>query len=244
MIVTHRASNTTGRLVRIAGNDVHIRSFTGADAVFTNIPGAFIIDKRQSHLVAVPAQPSERPEKQVTASGSIAARDASARVATTSRIVVEGNHDAELIERVWGDDLRSEGVPVEILGGLDRLPGLIRNFDPAPDRHLGVLADHLIEGTKESRIAAQINNRYVLITGHPYVDVWEAIKPRTIGISEWPQIPKGTDWKSGICELLGKNPRTFWPEVLGSVNSYRDLETPLINAVERLIDFVTEPAPA
>ena len=33
----------------------------------------------------------------------------------------------------------------------------------------------------------------------------------------------------------------MWRRILASVSSYRDVETPLINAVERLIDFVTEP---
>ena len=39
----------------------------------------------------------------------------------------------------------------------------------------------------------------------------------------------------GIDETAGE----FWRRLLRSVTSYRDLETPLINSVERLIDFVT-----
>jgi hypothetical protein len=34
----------------------------------------------------------------------------------------------------------------------------------------------------------------------------------------------------------------MWRRILSSVRSYTDLETPLLGAVERLIDFVTEPA--
>ena len=37
----------------------------------------------------------------------------------------------------------------------------------------------------------------MLVTGHPYVDVWEAVKPATVGIRAWPQVPRGTDWKTG-----------------------------------------------
>ncbi len=39
-----------------------------------------------------------------TASGSVAVRGVQARVARASRIFVEGRHDAELVEKVWGDD--------------------------------------------------------------------------------------------------------------------------------------------
>ena len=38
-----------------------------------------------------------------TASGSVAVPDVPARVARPSRIWVEGRHDAELVEKVWGD---------------------------------------------------------------------------------------------------------------------------------------------
>ena len=33
----------------------------------------------------------------------------------------------------------------------------------------------------------------------------------------------------------------MWRRILKSVNSYKDGETPLINSMERLIDFVTAP---
>src|SRR3954470_21880161 len=56
-----------------------------------------------------------------TASGSVAVPGGRARVARESRIFVEGRHDAELVEKVWGDDLRVEGVVVEHLGGVDDL---------------------------------------------------------------------------------------------------------------------------
>src|SRR3954451_24949150 len=46
-----------------------------------------------------PARPTR------TASGSVAVPGSRARVARASRIYVEGRHDAELVEKVWGDDL-------------------------------------------------------------------------------------------------------------------------------------------
>jgi hypothetical protein len=80
------------------------------------------------------------------------------------------------------------------------------------------------------------------VTGHPYVDIWQAVKPRSVGIAAWPQVPRGIDWKTGVCAALGvAEPREMWRRVLGAVNSYADLEVPLLQAVERLVDFVTEP---
>jgi hypothetical protein len=103
-----------------------------------------------------------------------------------------------------------------------------------------VLVDHLVTGSKESRIAAQIRNQDVLINGHPYVDIWQAVKPRALGIDVWPAVPRGTNWKDGICAALGvSDPREMWRRVLAGVDSYADVEVPLLRAVEELIDFVT-----
>jgi len=163
-----------------------------------------------------------------------------ARTARAARIWVEGIHDAALIERVWGHDLRVEGIVVEPIDGLDNLPGAVAGFGPGPNRRLGVLADHLIDGSKESRIAGRITSPHVLVTGHPYIDIWEAVRPESVGIPAWPTVPRGVDWKTGVCAALGiSNPSVMWGRVNGAVGSYRDLATPLITAVERLIDFVT-----
>jgi hypothetical protein len=163
-----------------------------------------------------------------------------ARVAQASRILVEGVQDAELVERVWGDDLRIEGVVVERLDGLDHLAAFVAGFAPGPSRRLGVLVDHLVAGSKEARLAAEVEHDHVLVTGTPFVDVWQAVKPAVIGIPGWPQVPRGTDWKSGVCQQLGVgDPILMWRRILGSVRSYADLEAPLVGAVERLIDFVT-----
>jgi hypothetical protein len=206
---------------------------------FPLLPAAFLLDGRPVTLVR-PAVAAEPVVARRTASGSFAAPSAPARVARASRIWVEGVHDAALVERIWGDDLRVEGVVVEPLGGIDELAERLREFRPGAGRRVGVLVDHLVANSKESRITASVRHPDVLVTGHPYVDVWQAVKPTAIGIDEWPQIPRGTNWKDGICrELRVSDPREMWRRVLASVNTYADVEVPLLRAVEELIDFVT-----
>nr|WP_268788486.1 MULTISPECIES: DUF3097 domain-containing protein [unclassified Nocardioides] len=186
-----------------------------------------------------------------TASGSIAVHDAQARVARASRIFVEGRHDAELVEKVWGDDLRIEGVVVEYLGGVDDLADHLVSFKPGPQRKVGVLVDHLVRGSKESRIADAIargpNGKHVRIVGHPFIDVWQAVKPDRIGLKEWPTIPRSIEWKKGVCQHLGWPHRDqadiarAWKHILSKVDSYADLEPALLGRVEELIDFTTAP---
>ena len=187
-----------------------------------------------------------------TASGSVAVHGAKARVASGSRIFVEGRHDAELVERVWGHDLRIEGVVVEMLDGVDDLSAAIRDFQPGPGRRMGVLVDHLVAGTKEHRVVAEAQRlqpyaAHVRILGHPYVDVWQSVRPERLGLRAWPVIPRGQSWKHGICAHLGWPHETqadiarAWKQILGTVRSYADLEPTLLASVEELIDFVTGP---
>ena len=184
---------------------------------------------------------SKAPASRRTASGSVPVTDLTARVARASRIWVEGKHDAELVERVWGHDLRVEGVVVEPLDGVDDLERLVREFGPTRQARLGVLVDHLVAGSKESRIVAAATHPQVLVTGHPYVDIWQAVKPSSLGISAWPVVPRGKPWKEGVCSVLGWGETwEAWRRVLAAVDSYNDLEVPLLQAVEKLIDFVTE----
>jgi hypothetical protein len=236
----HTPSNTVGTVVRfIEGIEVVLRDQLGHEQAFNPVPGLF---RHEGDLVALRAPLVRKPAvAQVTTSGSIAATDTSARVARPSRIWVEGIHDAELVERVWGDDLRYEGIVVEQLEGADDLSGHVRAFAPADNQRLGVLLDHLVEGSKESRIAAEIHDPNVLILGHPYVDIWQAIKPAAVGITAWPSVPKGQPWKEGVLAALGVETHSaqFWKHILGKVTSWKDVETPLVNSVEQLIDFVT-----
>ncbi len=213
----------------------------GKRRVFAMLPAAFLLDGRTVTLVrpAPAAAQAPKPPRR-TASGSYAVDGQRARTARASRIWVEGVHDAALVERVWGDDLRVEGVVVEPLGGIDDLVAHVREFRPGPQRRVGVLVDHLVAGSKETRIVAQVRDPNVLVNGHPYIDVWQAVKPTALGIAAWPQVPRGVDWKSGVCAALGvSEPREMWRRVLASVDSFADVEVPLLRAVEELIDFVT-----
>jgi hypothetical protein len=247
--VEERGSGVRGTVVSVAKGLVTIRGRDGRDRPARLRDGAFNVKGRQVTLV--PARPATAGAAAArrTASGSIAVTGATARIARASRILVEGVHDAELVEKVWGDDLRVEGVVVELLDGADNLGEVVRGFGPRSGRRLGILLDHLVADSKESRIAAGIDHPDVLVTGHPYVDVWAAVKPRVVGIDAWPEIPRGESWKDGICARVGprlgggaeRDPRLFWKRLLGSVGSWTDLEPPLVGAVEQLIDFVTAP---
>ncbi|HEX4244798.1 MAG TPA: DUF3097 family protein [Acidimicrobiales bacterium] len=239
LAVTHRASGFRGTVVRLEAGGVELRGQTGLERVFRSNPGAFSVDGRAVTLIR--PRGGGDASSGTTASGSVAVPRQPARVARAGRILVEGVHDAALVERVWGDDLRIEGIVVERLDGIDNLPGVVRDFKPGPARRLGVLVDHLVAGSKEARLAATMTDANVLVTGTPYVDVWEAVKPAVVGIEGWPRVPLGTDWKTGVCEALGvPDSITMWRRILAAVDSYVDLEPPLVGAVEALIDFVTD----
>ncbi|MFJ3957808.1 DUF3097 domain-containing protein [Arthrobacter sp. NPDC090010] len=208
----------------------------------------FLLDGEPVKIV--PPRAAKAPQgPRRTASGSIHV-ETKARTALASRIWVEGKHDAELVERVWGDDLRVEGIVVEPLHGVDDLPSVVREFGPGTGRKLGILVDHLVPGSKEQRIVDELMRQpgvagNVLVVGHPYVDVWQAIKPQTLGIQAWPEIPRGTDWKTGILKAFGwphATPEDIglgWQKLLSTVRSYADLEPSLLGRVEEVIDFLT-----
>ena len=237
IVVEDPASGFCGAVVRVDVREVTLEDRHGRHRVFPLRPAAFLVEGRPATLVVPP--PAARGPV-VSASGSVKVANLTARTARASRIWVEGIHDAALVETVWGHDLRVEGVVVEPMHGMDDLAAAVAEFGPAPHRRLGVLVDHLVEGSKETRAAHAVAGPHVLVTGHPFVDVWQAVKPSVVGIRAWPSGPRGTDWKTGVCATLRwGDPTDGARRVLGAVRSYRDLETPLIGAVERLIDFVT-----
>ena len=232
------------------GPTVTLEDRFGKHRVFPMEPRGFLLEGEVVTLVrpssvAPPAPAAPRR----TASGSVAVPGARARVARAGRLYVEGRHDAELVEKVWGDDLRVEGVVVEYLAGVDHLAEVVDRFGPTSEARLGVLVDHLVPGLKESRIAAEVTAAWgeqrVLVVGHPFVDIWEAVKPAALGIDGWPRVPRGQDWKTGVCEALGwpSNTGAAWQRILGAVRSYRDLDPALLGPVEHLIDHVTVGGP-
>jgi hypothetical protein len=238
LVVEDPDSGFCGAVVGFEVGAVILEDRHGARRMFPLTSGAFQFEGTEVTLRRPGVAPAG--DRSRTASGSIAVTPRRALVAKESRIWVEGLHDAALIERVWGDDLRVEGIVVEPLSGVDLLAEAVREFAPGPRRRLGVLVDHLVPGSKESRIAASVTGPHVLITGHPYVDIWQAVRPAVIGIGQWPTVPVGRPWKEGVCAALGvADSGELWRRILSRVDGYRDLETPLIGAVERLIDHVT-----
>ncbi|TFC79765.1 DUF3097 domain-containing protein [Cryobacterium cheniae] len=246
LVVEEIATGFCGAVVRIEKKIVTLEDRLGKLRLFP-LGGGFLIDGEPVVLVA-PANAAPQGRAR-TASGSMAVRDAPARAARASRIFVEGRHDAELVEKVWGADLRIEGVVVEYIEGVDNLEELLKEFRPGPTRRVGVLVDHLVAGSKESRIAEAVARgpygRNVLVVGHPFIDVWQSVKPNRLGITEWPQIPRSVEWKHGICAALGwphedqADIARAWQRILGRVRTFADLEPQLLGRVEQLIDFVT-----
>ena len=221
------------------GEFVRLEDRRGVKRLFQLVTGGFLIDGRPVTLVR------HLPPKQLVTrrsnSGSRRVENIEAKVAAPSRIWVEGVHDAAIVEKVWGHDLRVEGVVVEYLEGLDNLESRLAEFGPGKGRRVGVLADHLVEGSKETRMTQTVGE-HVLVTGHPYIDIWAAVKPQAVGIRAWPDVPYGEEWKTGVCRRLGwSEPREGWNRVYSAVSSFRDLDSTLIGAVERLVDFVTTP---
>ncbi|GAA1642195.1 DUF3097 domain-containing protein [Georgenia ruanii] len=257
LVVEEVQTGWVGAVVRVEKSGgmhvVVLEDRQGRTRTFPLGPG-FWVDGKPVRLVppvraAAPRGPATAGGRRLTASGSIAVEQRRARVARASRIYVEGRHDAELVEKVWGDDLRVEGVVVELLDGVDNLEAVLRDFRPGPSRRAGVLVDHLVPGSKESRIAAKVTagaaGAHVLVLGHPYVDVWQAVRPERLGLREWPKIPRGTDIKVGTLAALGwphadqADIAQGWKRILGTVRSYKDLSPALLGRMEELIDFVT-----
>jgi Protein of unknown function (DUF3097) len=83
----------------------------------------------------------------------------------------------------------------------------------------------------------------VLIAGHPFIDIWAAVRPSVVGISRWPDVPPGQSWKAGVLRAMGWPPDVpaAWQRILRSVTSYADLEPELLGRVEELIDFAPPP---
>jgi Protein of unknown function (DUF3097) len=242
LVVEDVESGYVGAVVCVEYGRIYLEDRRGHTRGFPLGPG-YLLEGRPVILTAPRRAASAVRDR--TASGSVAVPNARARVARASRIYVEGRHDAELVAQVWGADLRIEGVVVEELGGVDGLVDIVAEFSPRPGRRLGVLVDHLVAGSKEARIADAVRRGSggtdTLVVGHPYVDIWQAVKPERVGLSKWPVIPPGVPWKEGICRAVGvREPADMWRRILKSVNTYKDVETPLINSMERLIDFVTE----
>lgn len=244
-LVVERHDGWVGAVVRVEAGQVHLEDRRGKVRAFP-LGRGFFVDGVEVELVPAAAKQAAATR---TASGSRAVEGLRARVALPSRILVEGVHDAELVEQVWGHDLRVEGVVVEPLHGADDLAGIVAEFAPTAERRLGVLLDHLVPGSKEWRIAEAVTSgphgAHVRVVGHPFIDIWQAIKPARLGIAAWPDVPKGEDWKRGTLRRLGmphesaEDVGRAWQRMRSRVRDWNDLEPALLGRVEELIDFVT-----
>jgi Protein of unknown function (DUF3097) len=246
MVVEDAQTGYVGSVVRIEYGRIELEDRRGRRKPFPIGPG-YLIDGEP--VILTSPRRTSGPSPSRTASGSVAVRAGRAKVALDSRIYVEGRHDAELVEQVWGDDLRVEGVVVEFLGGVDDLVDVVEEFRPSAGRRLGVLVDHLVAGSKEARIAEAVRRgpggTDTLVVGHPFIDIWQAVKPDRLGMTAWPSIPRGVEWKHGVCQALGWPHRgqadiaAAWQRIRARVRDWNDLEPALIGRVEELIDFVT-----
>jgi hypothetical protein len=251
LVVELAADGYCGAVVTVEKQTVTLEDRNGRTRMFP-LGHGFLVDGQPVRLVAPKATAPQGRLR--TASGSFATESGPAKVALPSRIFVEGRHDAELVEKIWGADLRVEGVVVEYLEGVDVLDDVLDEFRPGPGRRVGVLVDHLVPGSKEQRIADSVmrgrHRGHVLVVGHPYIDIWQAVKPARVGRDAWPTIPRGTSWKHGVCAAFGwphaeqADIARAWQRILGQVRGYGDLEPALLGRVEELIDFVTAPVPA
>lgn len=245
MVVEDAQSGYVGAVLRVEAGNVELEDRHGRVRVFPLGPG-FLVDG-QPVILTAPQRSAATATR--TKSGSVKVVNNRAKVALAGRIYVEGRHDAELVEQVWGEDLRVEGVVVEYLGGIDDLVDIVAGFRPGPGRRLGVLVDHLVPGSKEARIAEAVRRgpggEHTLVVGHPFVDIWQAVKPARVGLTAWPSVPRNIDWKTGICQALRLPHRdqadiaAAWRRIRGAVRDWTDLEPELIGRVEELIDFVT-----
>jgi hypothetical protein len=126
LVVEDFEARFCGAVVALEKDAVTLEDRHGKRRVFP-IPGPFLIDGKRVTLIR--PRPAATAQSKIsghrTASGSVAAPRHRAKVAKASRIYVEGKHDAELVEKIWGDDLRDVGIVVEYLEGVDDLAAIV-----------------------------------------------------------------------------------------------------------------------
>ena len=207
MRVLHRASGFTGELVALDGDEVVLRGHTGLEKRYRNLPGTFAVDGTPDPSRARSAPVGRGPRRRPRASPRVAApRRAVARSSARrhgSRAGAGSGWRActtpSWSRRCGATTCASRGSWSSASTAPTTWRTRCAAFGPGPGRRLGVLLDHLVAGSKEARLAAAVRHPHVLVTGTPYVDVWQAVRPGAVGIEAWPVVPKGQDWKTGIC---------------------------------------------
>ena len=163
MVVEVRGDDFVGAVMgvdkTVFGEVVRLEDRHGVERVFNLVKGGFLVEGKPVTLTRYVEKQAPRKSN----SGSRRVENVEAKVAAPSRIWVEGVHDAAIVEKVWGHDLRVEGVVVEYLEGLDNLEDRLAEFQPGPGRRVGVLADHLVQDSKETRLTETVGEHLSLI---------------------------------------------------------------------------------
>ena len=241
LVVEDPSSGFVGAVVRCEKDVVHLEDRFGKVRGYPLGPG-FWVDGRPVVLVRPKQAGPVRPDAQrlgLDLRGRRPGAGRPRRAASTSRASTTPSWS----RRSGATTCAIEGVVVEPLHGVDDLPAIVKEFRPTQGRRLGVLVDHLVRGSKESRIAEQITGEHALVVGHPFIDIWQAVKPSVVGIKAWPVDPEGR-------ALEGRRLHGAWagrttPATSGrsasspACSSFTDLEPELLGRVEELIDFVT-----
>ena len=205
-------------------------------------PGGFLLDGPAGDAAPAGAPPGRRRRRSPPPARSPAA--APARVAAASRIWVEGRHDAELVEHVWGDDLRELGIVVEPMHGIDDLVAAVAAFATvaaAAARRARRPPRRRVEGVPPGR--GRSRDPHVLVTGHPFVDVWAGVQPRVLGLDRWPDVPRGPAVEGGhLPAPSAPTSPASGRRLRNRVRTYADLRPELVGAVEQLLDFVAPAA--
>ena len=238
----HRSTGLRGRVWKFTGELVVLQDAKGGRHTFENHAGAFAYQGETVTLVQKPrsAAPTA-PATKRSAAGGVVSSAPVARVAQPSRMWVEGNHDARFMERVWGDELRELGIVVEPMGGIDDLVAAVAEFDPRPDRRLAILVDHLVPGSKETRLAEQVRGPDVLVVGHVTLDV-VGLRGHTPGsvalVYREPSAPREPQAVAGRAHVVTGD--SLFPGGVGATRTPEDFATLYDDVVHRLFDTLPD----
>ena len=112
----------------------------------------------------------------------------------------------------------------------------VDEFAPAPRRTLADPGRPPGPGIQGDAARRRRGRPHVLVVGHPFVDIWQCVRPKAMGIEAWPEVPRGEDWKAGICGRWVGESRRRLARVISAVDSFADLEPQLVGAVETALD--------
>ena len=215
--------------------------------VFPLGPG-FLVDGRPVILTAPRPAPARRPAAHRVRVGQGATPEPEWRwpAASTSRGATTPNSSSRSGVTIFGSKVWWWST----WAGSTISPTIVTEFGPGPRRRLGVLVDHLVTGSKRPvsprPCAAARAASTAWWSGTPTSTSGRRSSRRGSDWPAWPTVPRGVEWKNGICQALGWPHRTqadiarAWQRIRGSVRDWTDLEPELIGRVEELIDFVTQ----